>query len=66
MVANAMPWWQEEADEQCVCCNHPYHLEAMSFCVGCDGPVCRVCVQVNFANGDNACPDCTDQNTEGH
>lgn len=65
MTANQAPWWLEEGDEQCICCEQYFHFETLVLCLGCDGPVCNSCADVVLKSRETFCATCNSQSTTG-
>jgi hypothetical protein len=49
------PWWLG-GDEECAHCGQGYAYEVESRCVGCDAPLCPLCVVKEKAAAH--CPGC--------
>ena len=56
-----LPWWLEPGEEPCETCLVLHHLELMVHCVGCDEPVCIVCVLERGEPPRSSCPVCAQE-----
>ena len=45
-------------EKQCPHCFGTYVLEQEVRCLGCDGPMCPICVRVVLESQEMWCPDC--------
>lgn len=50
-------WWMHEETAWCPCCWQGYAWELHVACVGCDRPICPLCVDHEHADGPR-CPEC--------
>lgn len=57
-------WWLSPGGEYCPFCEGAMHAEALAYCIGCDRPVCHVCVVDSIDSNDLLCPECATQSNE--
>jgi hypothetical protein len=56
-IKQRLPWWLEEATEECPACGGAYVYMTEYRCDACDGPVCFDCVKRTIAV-EILCPGC--------
>lgn len=55
------PWWLETGPEHCEFCLHSHYYEAVYHCVGCDRPMCPVCVIELRETHTLICSECAEE-----
>ena len=63
VVAGRSHWWLD-GQEYCQFCCHRYVLEMEQRCIGCDLPVCPLCVITVRETLETYCPHCHPGSTD--